>query len=708
LFGHNIDLNSPMRKTFSQAFPVGISIALSLTVQAAPTKQWSQGDPSGEEQYALEVINRIRRDPVAAANFYIGQAVFYPAIAEAINQRAYSNHPGVQAMQEWIKQGTDAYNSDTTSQRTPTPKGPLCLYPLFTDQARKQGASILDGTYYRPPFPPYFNPTNFFNTTRADGRLAGTPVDRESGGSLASFPSYTGPNATGGVATTRTQTSSFRPGETLYLVNQFWSSQYNCMMTLRETFLIGGVGQIFLDDSFTQTNSVPGKTRMTGISLGAQRTSGLGVGSRILSVYQTDMEAFQTTDLPFGVDTVFITGVIYRDRDKDGDYTSGEGVAGVTISPNNGEWFAVTSTSGGYAIPVRKGSGVYTVNANGNGVNTSNVVTVENDSVKLDFVLPSDAAKPAQVPVASSDGITQFLSLSTRGVAEAGENALIGGFAITGPANVKKNLLIRGVAQTLYESYGLTGVLRKPLLTVFDSNSKVILRVQTQDVYNQVDGYVKNSLQAAFAQVQAFPLVRQFNGGQATPDGPNGDTAALISLNPGLYSVSIAPDPETRPTPQNTVATSSDPNSGLVLLEIYDMSPTDGTRLVSLSSRGKIEQGARQMIAGFSLSGSGSRRLLVRGIGPALKSFGVISALDDSVIKLYDAKSSVLVSNDDWGISTWADQTVISGLATGAFSLPDSSLDGVILTRAPAGLYSAGVTSATGQTGVGLAEIYEN
>ena len=45
--------------------------------------------------------------------------------------------------------------------------------------------------------------------------------------------------------------------------------------------------------------------------------------------------------------------------------------------------------------------------------------------------------------------------------------------------------------------------------------------------------------------------------------------------------------------------------------------------------------------------------------------------------------------------------------ATGAFALPDNSLDAAILVSLEPGVYTAHATSATSSTGVALIEIYE-
>lgn len=48
----------------------------------------------------------------------------------------------------------------------------------------------------------------------------------------------------------------------------------------------------------------------------------------------------------------YILGVAYNDADSSGSYDAGEGLAGITVTPGSGNWFAVTSTSGGFAIPI--------------------------------------------------------------------------------------------------------------------------------------------------------------------------------------------------------------------------------------------------------------------------------------------------------------------------------------------------------------------
>ena len=67
---------------------------------------------------------------------------------------------------------------------------------------------------------------------------------------------------------------------------------------------------------------------------------------------------FATSD---GTPGPFITGVVFADRDNDGFYSPGEGIAGVEVRPNKGSHYAVTSKSGGYAIPFQRYAGPLTL-----------------------------------------------------------------------------------------------------------------------------------------------------------------------------------------------------------------------------------------------------------------------------------------------------------------------------------------------------------
>ncbi|MEP7234376.1 MAG: CAP domain-containing protein, partial [Ignavibacteriota bacterium] len=83
----------------------------------------------------------------------------------------------------------------------------------------------------------------------------------------------------------------------------------------------------------------------------------------------------------------FITGVVYGDDNHNDFYDVGEGMAGVKITVTSGSFEAVSSTSGGYAIPFTS-SGAVTVTASGGILSApiSHTVTLADENIKVDFI----------------------------------------------------------------------------------------------------------------------------------------------------------------------------------------------------------------------------------------------------------------------------------------------------------------------------------
>jgi hypothetical protein len=101
----------------------------------------------------------------------------------------------------------------------------------------------------------------------------------------------------------------------------------------------------------------------------------------------------------------FLVGVVYRDNDRTGFYGVGEGSAGVTVTPAGGTYYAVTSTSGGYAIPLTDLSGTLLVTFSGGPLTVpiTKLVTLTGVNVSLDFELNEDS-----VPVRFVNGSARF------------------------------------------------------------------------------------------------------------------------------------------------------------------------------------------------------------------------------------------------------------------------------------------------------------
>jgi hypothetical protein len=171
------------------------------------------------------------------------------------------------------------------------------------------------------------------------------------------------------------------------------------------------------------------------------------------------------------------------------------------------------------------------------------------------------------------------------------------------------------------------------------------------------------------------------------------DSALLESLAAGPYTVVIS---------------GASGDTGVALAEVYDATPTDPgaaapQRLVNISSRAQVGTGSGVLIAGFVVGGSTSKTVLIRASGPALVPFGVTGVLADPQLQL-EGSGGLLATNNGWG----GDPTIAATAASvGAFSWsnPSSHDSALLLTLAP-GAYTAVVSGASGDTGIGLIEVY--
>ena len=90
--------------------------------------------------------------------------------------------------------------------------------------------------------------------------------------------------------------------------------------------------------------------------------------------------------------------------------------------------------------------------------------------------------------------------------------------------------------------------------------------------------------------------------------------------------------------------------TGIGLIEIYDLGAGTGPELANISTRGFVDTGSNVMIAGFIVASStgGSSQVMVRGLGPSLGDFGIADPLADPVLDLYDANGMLIASSDSW------------------------------------------------------------
>jgi len=134
--------------------------------------------------------------------------------------------------------------------------------------------------------------------------------------------------------------------------------------------------------------------------------------------------------------------------------------------------------------------------------------------------------------------------------------------------------------------------------------------------------------------------------------------------------------------------------------------PTAADRLGNIATRGLAGTGARVLTAGFVITGSSPKDVLIRAVGPALTNLGVSGALPNPKLRLFKG-SVALMENDDWGLGGFASQIVEASARVGAFALPSGSADAAIIARLDPGGYTAQITGEGDSSGVALVEVYD-
>lgn len=137
------------------------------------------------------------------------------------------------------------------------------------------------------------------------------------------------------------------------------------------------------------------------------------------------------------------------------------------------------------------------------------------------------------------------------------------------------------------------------------------------------------------------------------------------------------------------------------------------SRLVNISTRAATGTGNNVTIGGFVLSGSTSKPLLLRAVGPTLATQGIdaAEALQDPSIEIHqnvDKKDTVIAANQDWGDNADSAAIAVTAGQLGAGALAnDDVTSSVILRDTAPGIYTF-ITRGRGNTsGIGLVEAYD-
>jgi len=123
--------------------------------------------------------------------------------------------------------------------------------------------------------------------------------------------------------------------------------------------------------------------------------------------------------------------------------------------------------------------------------------------------------------------------------------------------------------------------------------------------------------------------------------------------------------------------------------------------LVNISTRLNVLTGENVLDGGFILVGEGTKRVLIRGLGPSLGDAGLDNLLADPIIELHSsATDEIIASNDNWKNNQQAEIE-----ATGI--PPQNDAEAALITTLSAGTYTVIERGKLNTTGLGLIEIYD-
>lgn len=267
---------------------------------------------------------------------------------------------------------------------------------------------------------------------------------------------------------------------------------------------------------------------------------------------------------------------------------------------------------------------------------------------------------------------TRITNLSTRTKVGGDAGTPVIGLVVSGTGS--KSLIARAVGPTL-GNYGVSGFLADPELKLQRSSDNVA--VAYNDNWHLAPN--RNALVTASAPVGAFAL-----------ETTSADAAWFGNLPSGGYTAPIQ----------------DDRGEGIVLLEVYDAgAASDTAQLSNASTRAWVGTNDSILITGFVLSGTDSRQVLLRAVGPTLADFGVSGVLADPSASLYSG-NTLLQTNDNWSSATNSAAITAAASTAGAFALPSGSTDSALLVDLAPGAYTLQVSGVAATTGTALVEVY--
>jgi CSLREA domain-containing protein len=248
-------------------------------------------------------------------------------------------------------------------------------------------------------------------------------------------------------------------------------------------------------------------------------------------------------------------------------------------------------------------------------------------------------------------------NISTRLRVETGDNALIGGFIVTGTQPKKVIVLAIG------PSLPLADKLANPTLELYQGNTLLESNDDWGDSVNR----------KAIMESGAVP-----------PDNRESAIIRTLAADNSQYTA---------------IVRGAGNSTGIGVVQVYDLDRTANSKLANVSTRGFVSTGDNVLFAGTIVVGQISQKVIVRAIGPSLD---VPGKLNDPTLQLVNQQGTILDENDNWVDSANKQAIIDSGVA------PTNSAESAIVATLPANAaqYTAIVRGAGGATGIAVVDAF--
>jgi len=222
-------------------------------------------------------------------------------------------------------------------------------------------------------------------------------------------------------------------------------------------------------------------------------------------------------------------------------------------------------------------------------------------------------------------------------------------------------------------------------VTALDANNNTATTYAGTVQLTSSDSYAELPASATLTSGVGTFAVDFNSGGSQTVTATDTVTSSITGTTAPI-TVILVPTPTPTPTP----------------------TPPPPARILNLSARANAGTGPNALIAGFVIGGTGTKSVLLRGIGPGLGAapFNIPNFLAAPQLTLVSGATNATVAT----ATAWGGGAALTSAfaSVAAFPLAPTSADSALLVTLPAGAYTSTVTGINSTTGITLAEIYDD